>query len=397
MRSKHFSLIFISILFSSFSLPIVNGAETFTLNPIADSYISSAHSTNNYGTSVSLSAAILESRIENSYLLFDLTSLDSESFDITSARLELYSPSDASPTLEVGVHLCQDTDWDELEINWENAPSFEAEIIDVTSISVGDMYYSWDVTDTVKNAQEDYLTLVLTLESEGENFVFFSAKDSYNFNPQLLVTYELVALPEVEFFELNLDVIGSGFTTPSTGNHSYVEDSEVVVTASTDSGWNFSYWLLDSIEVGNANPYTISIDDNHSLTAVFTEVTQDPPETSPPEASFNYNPLDPQVNDTITFDSSSIDTDGTIVSYSWDFGDGTNSTSQNPTHSYNQEGSYTVSLTVTDDDGLSDTFTINIIDIVIPEFPSWSIIPILLIATLLVRLYRRKIIKKETS
>jgi PKD repeat protein len=50
------------------------------------------------------------------------------------------------------------------------------------------------------------------------------------------------------------------------------------------------------------------------------------------------------VNETITFNAaSSYDPNGgTIVSYEWDFGDGTTSDQQNPTHRYAQEGSYTV-------------------------------------------------------
>ncbi len=51
--------------------------------------------------------------------------------------------------------------------------------------------------------------------------------------------------------------------------------------------------------------------------------------------------------------SKSNDSDGNIVSYFWDFGDGTNGTGVNSTHTYNQSGNYTVSLKVTDNDGLN--------------------------------------------
>src|SRR5438876_1204327 len=52
-----------------------------------------------------------------------------------------------------------------------------------------------------------------------------------------------------------------------------------------------------------------------------------------------------------TFTSTSSDPDGTIVSYSWTFGDGGTSNEQNPTHVYTATGSYTVRLTVQDNQG----------------------------------------------
>lgn len=60
---------------------------------------------------------------------------------------------------------------------------------------------------------------------------------------------------------------------------------------------------------------------------------------------------------TATFTDGSTDSDGTIASRSWNFGDGVNSTSTNPSHTYAAAGTYNVSLTVTDNAGASNTVT----------------------------------------
>jgi len=79
-------------------------------------------------------------------------------------------------------------------------------------------------------------------------------------------------------------------------------------------------------------------------------------ENQPPVASFTYFPEDPVVGEETTFDASdSYDPDGAIVSYSWDFGDGSASMVQNPTHTYTSPGTYVVKLTVTDNEGLTNS------------------------------------------
>jgi PKD repeat protein len=51
------------------------------------------------------------------------------------------------------------------------------------------------------------------------------------------------------------------------------------------------------------------------------------------------------------FTDLSVDPDGTVVTWSWSFGDGSSSTAQNPSHAYAAGGTYQVTLTVTDDEG----------------------------------------------
>lgn len=68
----------------------------------------------------------------------------------------------------------------------------------------------------------------------------------------------------------------------------------------------------------------------------------------------------PQVESgqSVTFNASGAqDPDGAIISYFWDFGDGTTATGPAPHHVYEREGTYTVTLTMTDDTGLTTTLS----------------------------------------
>lgn len=83
-----------------------------------------------------------------------------------------------------------------------------------------------------------------------------------------------------------------------------------------------------------------------------------------PKADFTYFPEPPLVYQLMTFNaSSSKANDGTIVRYAWDFGDETSNITETPivTHAYFAVGPYTVNLTVTDDEGLSDTKSMQIV------------------------------------
>jgi len=73
----------------------------------------------------------------------------------------------------------------------------------------------------------------------------------------------------------------------------------------------------------------------------------------------------------VNFDGTQSFDPGQIVSYLWDFGDGTSSTSVTPSKIFTDNGDYQVTLTVTDNDGLTGTAvkTINILNTLPPQCP----------------------------
>jgi len=77
----------------------------------------------------------------------------------------------------------------------------------------------------------------------------------------------------------------------------------------------------------------------------------------PPTANFTFEPENSTTSDTIYFNSTSTDSDGYIVNWTWNLGDGTTLYGENITHKYANDGTYNVTLTVRDDDGATDSIT----------------------------------------
>jgi PKD repeat protein len=89
--------------------------------------------------------------------------------------------------------------------------------------------------------------------------------------------------------------------------------------------------------------------DGAADTATISIGVGEPPNQAP-NASFSFS----CANLTCTFTDGSSDPDGSVVAWAWQFGDGTESSEQNPQHTFPAGGAYDVTLTVTDDGDATD-------------------------------------------
>ncbi|MCG2826687.1 MAG: PKD domain-containing protein, partial [Thermoplasmatales archaeon] len=140
------------------------------------------------------------------------------------------------------------------------------------------------------------------------------------------------------------------------------------LNCSDPDGWIVSY--LMTFGDGNAstlqNPtykyvdngtyiVTLTVTDNDGgITIVSKEITV---LNVPPNVNFARSPETPTNLDVINFTDVSDDVDGFIINWTWDFGDGNISYEQNPKRAYSNNGNYSVTLTVIDNDGANSTIT----------------------------------------
>lgn len=121
-----------------------------------------------------------------------------------------------------------------------------------------------------------------------------------------------------------------------------------------------------TISVGTGS-YSVTVTDANGCSG--TSATVNVVSAPDPTAGFTVDPPSPAPpGTTVLFDDTSL---GNIVDWSWDFGDGNSSDTQNPSNTFNGPGNYQVTLIVTTADGCTDTITLiyNIlpVDIIAPN------------------------------
>jgi len=130
------------------------------------------------------------------------------------------------------------------------------------------------------------------------------------------------------------------------------------------NGHSYNYTVRAVDAAGNQGNFS------DPIIGTSTKTPSKPADTNPPQNNVNYankntapvanasagEPYNGMVHENITFNASySYDPDHDVLSYTWDFADGTTSTEQIVTHVYTAVGQYNVTLTVTDSHGKTDS------------------------------------------
>ncbi|NIN33949.1 MAG: PKD domain-containing protein, partial [Gammaproteobacteria bacterium] len=162
--------------------------------------------------------------------------------------------------------------------------------------------------------------------------------------------------PPVASFTESAESIAVGETIYFNASNSYDPDGSII-----SYFWDFgdgsnTTGVTTEHAYSSSGSYTVILtvtDDDYGTDTASAQKTV---EVTSPIASFIESAETVLTNEVIQFNASaSYDPDGVIVGYSWDFGDGTNATGVTVGHAYVDDGNYVVTLTVTDNDGASDT------------------------------------------
>ena len=193
-----------------------------------------------------------------------------------------------------------------------------------------------------------------------------------NYIVTLIITDTIIGTSDTAFATVDVSIPTANFTGngSSAGAFGCAPLSVAYVSTSTSAAsimswnWDFGDGNTDTTEnpthiYQNPGVYTVSLSITDSNGCTSTEIKNTFVQVIGLNVNFGADTLfNCQVPLNVNFTDSTI-FGAPITSWTWDFGDGNSSNLQNPMHTYTTNDTFTVSLTVTDIDGCSRTFTRN--------------------------------------
>lgn len=166
----------------------------------------------------------------------------------------------------------------------------------------------------------------ITVEDRSPNAVFVSSHGTVETGQQVRFNGSSSFDPEGPITSYEWDFGDGTVRKGATQNHSYASagDKDVTLTVTDASGTTAAVTRTLSVYIPN----------------------------DPPSASFDVLNTDSGADLQVEFDAStSVDPDGELQAYGWEFGDGTNASGERVVHEFESPGTYTVELSVRDDRG----------------------------------------------
>ena len=270
-----------------------------------------------------------------------------------------------------------------LDITVDNVPPAIASIDGATTANEGETV---TYTASVSDPGDDELTYNWTVNGEPINnesdpeTIDYTFADNGNYNLSLTVTDDDGAATTSEL-EILVDNVAPTINIDSsiTGNEGeaiafnpiIADPGNDTLTVTLDFGDNSEPIAVNSEELPVTHTYT----DNGNYTATLTVTDEDGAATNQTiDVTINNTaPVitsvtgDTEINEgeVATFNAIASDSGNDTLTYTWDFGDGTSQLSVNSnqlpvTHTYADDGDYTVTLTVTDEEGESVSSTLDV-------------------------------------
>lgn len=174
--------------------------------------------------------------------------------------------------------------------------------------------------------------------------------------PNVPPTADLVATPASGKAPLATTLDASASDDPDGGQLTYAFDPGDGTTPVTQPGAT----LAHTYTIPGSYTARVTVTDERNATAT-AETTVTVNGLQPPNAVGTASPSSGQAPLPVAFDGqASSDADGTVTAHHWAFGDGGQANTAVANHTYSAPGDYTATLTVTDDDGLTDTASLPI-------------------------------------
>jgi len=230
-----------------------------------------------------------------------------------------------------------------------------------STISGGTMSYDWNFGD---NSNDTSTNPTHQYSNPGTYSVKLVVTSNQGCKDSVIKTITVYPVPQIAFTINDSDQC-------LTGNNFIFTNSSVVSSGTLTYFWQFG----DNSTSTASNPtysYTTSGVFNVKLVATTNNGCKDSLIKSvivfnSPVAGFTVNQSEQcKQGNTFSFTNTSTIGSGTMT-YSWSFGDNSTSTQQNPSHSYANEGTYTVKLIVTSNNGCKDSISKTVIIYPMPK------------------------------